>query len=74
MNKTYKFVSGKGRVEMSEEEIKDFSSDFSIPSEEPQSLSELSSKVERILKVLESLKLISSLSNKEGGDGIIGNS
>ena len=74
MNKTYKFVSGKGRVEMSEEEIKDFSSDFSMPLEEPQSLSELSSKVEKILKVLESLKLISSLSDKEGGDGIIGNS
>ncbi len=68
MSKAYKFVSGKGRVEMSEDEMRSLGSDFPLPTKEPQSLSELSSKVERILSVLESLKLISSLSKKEGGE------
>ena len=68
MNKAYKFVSGKGRVEMSEDEMRSLASDFPLPTKEPQSLSELSNKVERILSVLESLKLISSLQQKEGGE------
>lgn len=68
MNKAYKFVSGKGRVEMNEDEIRDMSFDLPLPEKAPQSLSDLSDKVERILKVLESLKLISSLSKKEGGE------
>lgn len=68
MNKAYKFVSGKGRVEMSEAEIREMSYDLPLPEKAPQSLSELTDKVERILKVLESLKLISSLSKKESGE------
>ena len=68
MNKAYKFVSGKGRVEMKEDEIREMSFDLPLPEKAPQSLSDLSDKVERILKVLESLKLISSLSKKEGGE------
>ena len=74
MNKLYKFVSGKGKVEMSREEINDLASDFSPSLQEPQSLSELSSKVERILKILESLKLISSLSKTGSGEDADGNS
>ena len=73
MNKIYKFVSGKGRVEMSENEINELISDTPVPTQEPPSLSELSAKVERILKVLESLKLISSLSKTLGGDDVNGN-
>ena len=73
MNKIYKFVSGKGRVEMSQNEINELISDTPVPTQEPPSLSELSDKVERILKVLESLKLISSLSKTLGGDDVNGN-
>ena len=73
MNKLYKIVSGKGRTEMSGEEIKEITTGFSEPMQEPQSLSELSEKVERVLKILESLKLISSLSKTVSGDDVNGN-
>lgn len=74
MNKIYKFVSGKGRVPMSESEIKELTADAPEQVQQPQSLSELSEKVERILKILESLKLISSLVKTRDGDAENGNS
>ena len=66
MNKLYKFVSGRGLVEMDEAEMAEFNLQPPVEENEPESLGELSKKVDRILKALSSLKLLSSLGGNEG--------
>lgn len=70
MKRLYKFVSGVGKVELDSDEIKDMDS-VTLPTEsEPQSLAELSQKVDSILKALSALKILSLLKiDGDDGDG-----
>ncbi len=68
MKRLYKFVSGVGRVELNSDEIKDMDNENSPQVSEPQSLTELSQKVDSILKALSALKILSSL-RPDGDDG-----
>lgn len=65
MKKLYKFVSGVGKVELSADEIKNMENSPALTQPEPLSLSELSQKVDSILKALGTLKILSSLGTSE---------
>ena len=72
MRRLYKFVSGVGRVELGSDEIKDMDNGNLPGEDETESLTELSKKVDTIIKALSALKILSSL--KTDGDEVNGDS
>lgn len=67
MSRLYKFVSGLGRVEQTEAET---ASQIKLEEKGEVDVNELSRKVDRVLEVLRSLKLLSSVfDNESAGDG-----